>query len=90
MLIPEPIILVSDRTPLLQAESDVARAAAPATTNSTALLRRVADALPRSFWSIATIEFCERFAYFGIVAPMQNYLQNTTYDAMHRGGIGAV
>jgi hypothetical protein len=37
-------------------------------------LRKVADSLPRSVRFIAIVELCERSAYFGILAPMQNYL----------------
>lgn len=49
-------------------------------------LRKVADSFPLSVWLIATIELCERFAYFGIVGPMQNYIQSTV--ALSQGGTG--
>ncbi|KAL6235019.1 POT family-domain-containing protein [Aspergillus navahoensis] len=43
---------------------------------------------PVGSWLIATIELCERFAYFGITGPMQNYIQNSRNDPLHPGGIG--
>jgi POT family proton-dependent oligopeptide transporter len=59
-----------------------------ANNDSTASLRRVADSLPLSVWIIAIIELCERFAFFGIIGPMQNYLQNSSDDVLRPGGIG--
>lgn len=52
-------------------------------------LRRVADSLPLNVWIIATIEACERFAFFGMAAPLQNYVQNPRDDPLRPGGIGA-
>lgn len=51
-------------------------------------VRRIADSLPLSVWLISTIELCERFAYFGTIAPMQNYIQNPRNDPLRPGGIG--
>lgn len=51
--------------------------------------RKVADVFPRTVWLIATIELCERFAYFGVVGPLQNYVQNAPDDALRPGGLGA-
>ncbi|CRG83377.1 Peptide transporter PTR2 [Talaromyces islandicus] len=51
-------------------------------------LRRVADSLPLNVWIIATIEACERFAFFGMAAPLQNYVQNSRDDPLRPGGIG--
>lgn len=39
-------------------------------------LRKVADRLPLSAWSIAIVELCERFTYYGVSGPFQNYMQN--------------
>lgn len=39
-------------------------------------LRKVADRLPLSAWSIAVVELCERFTYYGVSGPFQNYMQN--------------
>lgn len=39
-------------------------------------LRQVADELPFSAFLILIIEFCERFTYYGLSGPFQNYIQN--------------
>lgn len=49
---------------------------------------RVPASPPRTVWPIATIELCERFAFFGVVGPMQNYAQNAVDDPLRRGGLG--
>lgn len=79
----------SDRSPLLTARSDGARFDTLATHTHNDL-RKIADSLPSSVWVIATIELCERFAFFGIIGPMQNYIQNTRHDPLHPGGIGTL
>ncbi|OKL60563.1 hypothetical protein UA08_03946 [Talaromyces atroroseus] len=78
---------ISEHTSLLPSEHDETE---PTSTvrESHAHLRKVADSFPRSVWHIATIELCERFAYFGIVGPMQNYMQNAMDDPLHPGGLG--
>lgn len=44
-------------------------------------LHKVADRLPWAAWSVAAVELCERFTYYGISGPFQNYMQNP------RGGL---
>jgi POT family proton-dependent oligopeptide transporter len=39
-------------------------------------LREVADAIPYSAYLVIVIEFCERFTYYGLTGPFQNYIQN--------------
>lgn len=78
----------SDRSPLLTAGSDRAHDTLATRTHDN--LRKIADSLPSSVWIIATIELCERFAFFGIIGPMQNYIQNTRHDPLHPGGIGTL
>ncbi|KAL3431359.1 hypothetical protein BDV09DRAFT_198809 [Aspergillus tetrazonus] len=75
--------VITDRTPLLPASIS-----ATVDTKTHDNLRRVADSLPLSVWLIATIELREIFAYFGIVGPTQNYIQNSRNDALRPGGIG--
>ena len=41
-------------------------------------LRHVADKLPKSAFLVALIELCERFAYYGLSGPFQNYIQVQT------------
>lgn len=39
-------------------------------------LHQVADEIPFSAFLILIIEFCERFTYYGLSGPFQNYIQN--------------
>ncbi|ORX72922.1 PTR2-domain-containing protein [Linderina pennispora] len=39
-------------------------------------LRRVSDRLPIAAIFVVLTEFCERFTYYGITGPFQNYIQN--------------
>ncbi|KAI8939276.1 hypothetical protein NX059_005102 [Plenodomus lindquistii] len=43
-------------------------------------LPRVADTLPRGAFLIAIVELCERFAYYGLSGPFQNYIANEYHD----------
>jgi POT family proton-dependent oligopeptide transporter len=38
-------------------------------------LREVSDAIPLSAYLVIIIEFCERFTYYGLTGPFQNYIQ---------------
>lgn len=38
-------------------------------------MREVADALPVSAYLVILIEFCERFTFYGLSGPFQNYVQ---------------
>ena len=51
-------------------------------------LVRVADKLPWSAWLVAVIELCERFAYYGLSGPFQNYIQNPYHGGKLPGAIG--
>ena len=42
-------------------------------------LPRVADTLPHGAFLVAIVELCERFAYYGLSGPFQNYIAND-YD----------
>ncbi|EUC46616.1 hypothetical protein COCMIDRAFT_35728 [Bipolaris oryzae ATCC 44560] len=44
-------------------------------------LPRVADTLPRGAFLVAIVELCERFAYYGLSGPFQNYIANGYNDA---------
>lgn len=81
----------NEHTPLLSTIANRAGDDEGTTQSITKLndgLRRIADSLPLSVWLIATIELCERFAYFGTVGPLQNYIQNPRNDLLRPGGIG--
>ncbi|KAF8938766.1 POT family-domain-containing protein [Dissophora ornata] len=54
-------------------------------------LRRVADTIPASAWLVVVVEFCERFTYYGLSGPFQNYIQypyTSQRGADHPGAIG--
>ncbi|KAG0281308.1 peptide transporter ptr2, partial [Linnemannia gamsii] len=61
------------------------------TPEEAATLRRVADHIPASAWLVVVVEFCERFTYYGLSGPFQNYIQYPYTDergADHPGAIG--
>jgi dipeptide/tripeptide permease len=54
-------------------------------------LREVADSIPMSAFLVILIEFCERFTYYGLSGPFQNYIQNPppeSYPADTPGALG--
>lgn len=51
------------------------------TPEDLALLPRVADELPYGVFLVAIVELCERFAYYGLSGPFQNYAANKYHDA---------
>ncbi|KAE8358664.1 POT family-domain-containing protein [Aspergillus caelatus] len=92
MSTPEPTPDATERTPLLStsldeiADDDEGAISPPTEPNDG--LRKVTDSLPLSVWLVASIELCERFAFFGTLGPMQNYIQNPRDDPLRPGGIG--
>lgn len=50
------------------------------TEDERATLRFVADKLPWATFLVAVIELCERFTYYGISGPFQNYIQHSYKD----------
>lgn len=50
-------------------------------------LRKVADKLPWSAFLVCVIELCERFTYYGLSGPFQNYIENS-YGGSLPGAIG--
>ncbi|KAI9267913.1 POT family-domain-containing protein [Phascolomyces articulosus] len=55
-------------------------------------LREVADSVPKSAFLVIMIEFCERFTYYGLSGPFQNYIQQPPppegYPAETPGALG--
>ncbi|KKZ64233.1 POT family proton-dependent oligopeptide transporter [[Emmonsia] crescens] len=51
-------------------------------------LRKVPDNLPWSVFLVAVIELCERFTYYGLSGPFQNYIQNPYRGPGVPGAIG--
>jgi dipeptide/tripeptide permease len=50
------------------------------TAEELATLPRVADKLPWGAFLVAIVELCERFAYYGLSGPFQNYMANKYHD----------
>lgn len=50
-------------------------------------LRKVADKLPWAAFLVCIIELCERFTYYGLSGPFQNYIERGYHDALP-GAIG--
>ncbi|KAG7193121.1 peptide transporter ptr2 [Scheffersomyces spartinae] len=50
------------------------------TEEELATLRRVSEKIPISCWLVAIVELAERFTYYGLSAPFQNYMQNAPGD----------
>lgn len=46
------------------------------TPEDQATLRKIPDKLPWSAFLVAVVELCERFAYYGLSGPFQNYISN--------------
>lgn len=44
-------------------------------------LRHVAERIPLSCWLVAIVELAERFSYYGLSSPFQNYMQNSPEDS---------
>ncbi|ORE05019.1 PTR2-domain-containing protein [Rhizopus microsporus var. microsporus] len=54
-------------------------------------LPEVSDAIPKTAFLVILIEFCERFTYYGLSGPFQNYIQNPpppSYPASLPGAMG--
>ncbi|SGZ49906.1 CIC11C00000002694 [Sungouiella intermedia] len=43
-------------------------------------LRHVSEKIPISCWLVAIVELAERFSYYGLSTPFQNYMQNAPDD----------
>ncbi|ODQ78922.1 hypothetical protein BABINDRAFT_162582 [Babjeviella inositovora NRRL Y-12698] len=43
-------------------------------------LRHISEKIPLSCWLVAIVELCERFSYYGLSGPFQNYMQNSPTD----------
>ncbi|KAJ7234447.1 POT family-domain-containing protein [Mycena rebaudengoi] len=72
--------------------SSAAAPALPSTPQPTAeelsTLRHVGDKIPVGAWLVAAIALSERFTYYGITAPLQNYMQNSRHDPLRPGALG--
>ena len=62
------------------------------TTEELNTLKRISDSIPATAWLIVICELCERFAFYGLSGPFQNYIQfpvpgpnDTQAGALNRG-----
>lgn len=44
------------------------------------MLRVILTSIDRSTFLIAIVELCERFTYYGLSGPFQNYIANSYHD----------
>ncbi|KAG8525200.1 uncharacterized protein KY384_008844 [Bacidia gigantensis] len=51
-------------------------------------LRRVGSKVPNSAWMVATFSGAERFAFYAMQSPLQNYIQNPAEDFGRPGALG--
>ncbi|CAO3597428.1 unnamed protein product [Absidia cylindrospora] len=55
------------------------------------LLPEVSDVIPKAAYLVILVEFCERFTYYGLSGPFQNYVQYdnpSSYPADQPGAMG--
>lgn len=58
------------------------------TEEERATLRIVSDKIPWPVFLVAAIELCERFTYYGLSGPFQNYIQNPYKNKGVPGALG--
>lgn len=63
-------------TVALSVESERSREEDEPTEEEVAKLRHISDKIPWSAFLVAVIELCERFTYYGLSGPFQNYITN--------------
>lgn len=54
-----------------------------ATLEEIKTLRHVSGSIPMRCWLVAVVELAERFSYYGLSTPFQNYMQNAPTDTPH-------
>ena len=79
-------IKVIDRQKVRRSEIDSSDNEPTAYENT--ILRRTPDKLPWSTFLVAVVELCERFTFYGLSGPFQNYISNSYHDPS--GNPGAI
>lgn len=74
---PESFVDVSDKNQYINADSGHGR---EPTDEEMKTLRHVSEQIPVRCWLVAVVELAERFSYYGLSAPFQNYMQNGPND----------
>ncbi|KAL7931302.1 PTR2 domain-containing protein [Trichoderma chlorosporum] len=59
-----------------------------ATSEDTENLPRVVASLPWRVWCVLAISMMERFTYYGVTSPFQNYVQIGLNDTVRHGALG--
>jgi hypothetical protein len=79
---------------VIQEDADAADAADAAvkvdepTAHELTTLRRVPARIPWTAFVIALVELCERFAFYGLSGPFQNYISNVHEGGANPGALG--
>ncbi|KAK4693535.1 hypothetical protein P7C71_g3887, partial [Lecanoromycetidae sp. Uapishka_2] len=77
----KPMVLMEDKEESgLESASIISFEGDEPTEEERETLRKVADKLPWSAFLVAMVELCERFTYYGLSGPFQNYIQNSYHD----------
>jgi hypothetical protein len=58
------------------------------TAQELATLRRIPARIPWTAFIIALVELCERFAFYGLSGPFQNYISNSYTGSANPGALG--
>lgn len=58
------------------------------TAHELRILRKIPDTLPWSAFLVCIVELCERFTFYGLSGPFQNYISNSYHDPS--GNPGAI
>lgn len=75
-----PLVIVEKENPNISSTSLTSFESDEPTEEERRTLRKVADKLPWSAFLVAVIELCERFTYYGLSGPFQNYIENSYHD----------
>lgn len=51
-------------------------------------LRKAADAIPGRAWLVMLLTMAERFSFYGMAAPLMNFMQNSRNDQLRPGALG--
>lgn len=76
----KPIAILEKEEPSAESSSLTSFEGDEPTEEERRTLRKVADKLPWSAFLVAMVELCERFTYYGLSGPFQNYIQNSYHD----------
>ena len=76
----KPIAIMEKEEPSAESSTIASFEGDEPTEEERRTLRKVSDKLPWSAFLVAMVELCERFTYYGLSGPFQNYIQNSYHD----------